>query len=70
MVNKQFGIGKWQNYNTSSSQSDSTDRRIKEGMGSILQENINGGQWTNQESVKHITILELKAVHLGLLTFT
>ena len=29
-----------------------------------------GGQWTSQESSQHINLLELKAVHLALLTFS
>ena len=38
--------------------------------GGILQGSVNGGQWKKQEPLMHTNILELKAVHFVLLTFT
>ena len=42
----------------------------KKGWGAFCRTVSVGGQWTQQESKLHINILELKAIHLALLTFS
>ena len=39
-------------------------------MGNIMQGGAGGGPWSKEESLIHINILELKAAHLILITFT
>ena len=69
-VGKQPGVIKQQSNSASFATTDYSNRCIKKGMGSILQGSASGGQWHKQESVMHINILDLKAVHFVLLTFT
>ena len=47
----------------------STDASTK-GWGATYQGISNGGPWSQEEWKAHINILELKAVHLAILTFT
>ena len=69
-VGKRPGVIKQQSNSASFATTDYSNRCIKKGMGSILQGSASGRQWHKQESVMHINILDLKAVHFVLLTFT
>ena len=49
---------------------DNTNRCLFSRMGAHCQGMTTGGAWTQEETSFHINVLELKAVYLGLLTFT
>ena len=70
MVDKQSTSIQWQVINNSKHQAVLQTDASKKGWGAHCQGRSIGGQWSLQESTLHINVLELKALHLALLTCT
>ena len=69
MVGKQPRNIKWEVNFVTHKQNYNPNRCFSEGLGAYCQKMSIGGQWTLQESRLHISLLELKAINLALLTF-
>ena len=70
MVDKQLSFDKWKVNFSTPLKNCHPDRCIQGGLGAHCLGKSVGGQWSQKEPQLHINLLELKAVHLALLTFS